>query len=156
MLRLCPQNGHEKSRLDLKHNLARCYQQTGRLEEAARLFRLVYARKKVLSGATDKSTLLAAHQLALTLIGLGRYDQVKSLVLPLLRYGRKFRLACAMALYRPAGASRGEIFEAVATFEEDVCKLRRVLGPSHPDTLEILRELDRASMTLEDYRKFKS
>ena len=56
-----------------------------------------------------------------------------------------------MALYRPAGASRGDIFEAVATFEEDVCKLRRVLGPSHPDTLEILRELDRARMTLEDF-----
>ena len=156
MLRLCPQNGHEKSRLDLKHNLARCYQQTGRLEEAARLFRLVYARKKVLSGATDKSTLLAAHQLALTLIGLGRYDQVKSLVLPLLRYGRKFRLACAMALYRPAGASRAEVSEAVAIFDDVLCKLRRVLGPSHPETLATLAELDRARMTLEDYLKFKS
>ena len=156
MLRLCPQNGHEKSRLDLKHNLARCYQQTGRLEEAARLFRLVYARKKVLSGATDKSTLLAAHQLALTLIGLGRYDQVKSLVLPLLRYGRKFRLACAMALYRPAGATHGEILEAVASFEEQLCTDRRVFGPSHPDTLDDLRDLDRALMILEDYRKFKS
>ena len=144
---------HGLGALNMKHNLARSYLKSGRLEEAARLFRLIYARNKVLVGATHYSTILAANQLACTLIGLGRYDQVKSLVLPLLRYGRKFRLACAMALYRPAGASRGDIFEAVATFEEDVCKLRRVLGPSHPDTLEILRELDRASMTLEDYRK---
>ena len=61
-----------------------------------------------------------------------------------------------MALYRPAGASRGEILKAKASFEEEVCTERRVMGPSHPDTLEILRELDRACMTLEDYRKFKS
>ena len=90
------------------------------------------------------------------MIELRRYDQVKSLVLPLLRYGRRYQLAYAMALYRPAGASRAEVFEAVAIFEELRCKLRRVLGPSHPETLEVLGELDRARMTLEDYLKFKS
>ena len=153
-LRLRPQN--ELNVLDIKHNLARCYLQTGRYEEAARLFRLVYARNKVLVGATDDSTIRAAHQLAATLIELGRYDQVKSLVLPLLPRGRRFRMTYAMALYRPAGASRGEIFEAVEILEKEVCTDRRVLGPSHPDALEVLVELDRACMTLEDYRKFKS
>ena len=44
----------------------------------------------------------------------------------------------------------------MAICEELLCKDRRVLGPSHPDTLEVLVELDRACMTLEDYRKFKS
>ena len=78
------------------------------------------------------------------------------MVLPLLPHGRRFRLAYAKALYRTAGASRGEVFEAVAIFEELRRKLRRVLGPSHPDTLDDLRELDRAWMILEDYRKFKS
>ena len=147
---------NERAGLNLKHNLARCYLKTGRLEEAARLFRLVYARNKVLLGLTDESTLPAAHQLAATLIELGRYDQVKSLVLPLLPHGRRFRLAYAKALYRTAGASRGEVFEAVASFEEQLCKDRRVLGPSHPEALEVLGELERARMTLEDYRKFKS
>ena len=61
-----------------------------------------------------------------------------------------------MALYRPAGATRGEILEAVASFEEQLCTDRRVFGPSHPDTLDVLRDLDRALMILEDYRKFKS
>jgi hypothetical protein len=133
------------------------------LEEAARLFRLVYARKKVLVGAKDSSTMQTAHQLAQTLLELGRYDQVKSLALPLLRQlipnsilGQSIRLVYAKALYRTAGASRGEVFEAVAIFEELRRKLRRVLGPSHPDTLDDLRELERARMTLEDYRKFKS
>ena len=104
-----------------------------------------------------------AHQLAQTLLELGRYDQVKSLALPLLRQlipnsilGQSIRLVYAKALYRTAGASRGEVFEAVAIFEELRRKLRRVLGPSHPDTLDDLRELERARMTLEDYRKFKS
>ena len=90
------------------------------------------------------------------MIELGRYDQVKSLVLPLLPQGRKFRLAYAIALYRPACASRAEVLEAVGIFEEQVCTDRRVFGPSHPDTLVVLVELDRACMTLEDYRKFKS
>ena len=90
------------------------------------------------------------------MIELGRYDQVKSLVLPLLPQGRKFRLAYAIALYRPAGASRAEVSEAVAIFDDVLCKLRRVLGPSHPETLATLAELDRARMTLEDYLKFKS
>ena len=154
VLRVYPDD--EPSALDLKHNLARCYLLSGRLEEAARLFRLVYARNKVLMGATYPTTLIAAHQLAYTLTELGRYDQVKSLVLPLLPYGRKFRLEYAKALYRPAGASRAEVLEAVAIFEDVLCTLRRVMGPSHPDTLEALVELDRARMTLEDYRKFKS
>ena len=52
--------------------------------------------------------------------------------------------------------SRAEVFEAVAICEELWSTHRRVLGPSHPDTLQCLVELDRASMTLEDYRKFKS
>ena len=60
-------------------------------------------------------------------------------------------MAYAMALYRPAGASRAEVSEAVAIFEDVSCKARRVLGPSHPDTLEFLGELERARKTLEDY-----
>ena len=97
------------------------------------------------------------------MIELGSYDQVKSLVLPLLRQfkptsesGQSFRLVYAKALYRPAGASRAEVSEAVAIFDDVLCKLRRVLGPSHPETLATLAELDRARMTLEDYLKFKS
>ena len=140
----------------MKHNLARCYLETGRYEEAARLFRLIYARRKVLAGATDSTTIIAAHQLAESLIKLGRYDQVKSFVPQLFRHGRRFRLAYAMALYRPARASRAEVSEAVAIFDDVLCKLRRVLGPSHPETLATLAELDRARMTLEDYLKFKS
>ena len=112
--------------------------------------------KIVERGAIVPETLLAAHQLAATLIELGRYGQVKSFVLPLLRHGRSFRLAYAKALYMTAGASRAEVLGALAICEELLCMDRRVLGPSHPDTLEALRELDRASMTLEDYRKFKS
>ena len=126
------------------------------MEEAARLFRLIYARRKVLDGANRDDTIRAAHQLAASLIELGRYDQVKSLVLPLLRQGRRFRLSYATALYMTAGASRAEVLEAVAICEELLCRDRRVLGPSHPDTLDGFREIDRACMTLEDYRKFKS
>ena len=41
-------------------------------------------------------------------------------------------------------------------FEDVLCTDRRGFGPSNPETLVVLVELDRACMTLEDYRKFKS
>ena len=58
----------------------------------------------------------------------------------------------AMALYRTAGASRDEVCEAVAYFENVLIPQRRAYGPLHPHTLEVLAELDRARMILEDHR----
>ena len=120
-------------------------------------------RRHAFAEIVERGSFVSVYQLARTLIELGSYDQVKSLVLPLLRQfkptsksGQSFRLVYAKALYRPAGASRAEVSEAVAIFDDVLCKLRRVLGPSHPETLATLAELDRARMTLEDYLKFKS
>ena len=149
----------EEDKLMCKHNMARCHLQTGRFEEAARLFRLVHARNKVLYETTNDVTLKSTQQLAHTLIALERYAEVKSLTLPLLRkvgptddHGLSIRQAYAMALYRTTGASRDELLEGAATLRDVLRRLRRIGGLSHPDTLEVLAELDRAGMTLEDYK----
>ena len=153
---ICSASGLKMDRvLGLKHNLAGCTIYRLGVWRKRRDFPPRLRRNKAWS-AQQMSDTTSRSPACATLIELGRYDQVKTLALPLQRYGRRFRLAYAMALYRHAGASRGEVLEAVASFEELLCKDRRVLGPSHPDSLEVLSELDRARMTLEDYRKFKS
>ena len=81
------------------------------------------------------------------MIELGRYDQVKSLVLPL-----------AVCVEVPTGMRDGSLharrslprrgFRGSGDFRGNHgASHRRVLGPSHPDTLQCLVELDRASMT---------
>ena len=56
------------------------------------------------------------------------------------------------SMMRTAGASRDEVIEAVAYFENVLIPSRRAYGPLHPYTLGILAELDRARMILEDHR----
>lgn len=58
------------------------------------------------------------------------------------------RLKYAEALYRDENACHDD--EAVATIEDVVNTWRRVFGLKHPYTVEALRELNRARMTLED------
>ena len=62
----------------------------------------------------------------------------------------KYRQVYAMALYQDTSASREDLVEAVATLRELARYWKRVAGDVNPDTLEVLTELDRAGMTLED------
>ena len=143
----------EHYQLAFKHNIARCHLNTGRLEEAARLFRLIYRRRKDLDGIHHDGTLAAAHQLACTLIKLERYAEVKSLTLPIIRQRpleASVRIAYAKALYKAEAASRDELLEAGAILCDVLPKNRQILGPSHPLTLGILSDLERVSMMLEE------
>ena len=150
----------EDNQLAFKHNIARCHLNTGRLEEAARLFRLIYRRTKDLHGIHHELTLVAASQLAFTLIKLERYNEVKALTLPIIHKHPRdtsFRIAYARALYQDAAASHDDVFQAGTILCDMLHKnqqqfpgLREVLGPSHPLVLEILSDLERVSMMLED------
>ena len=149
----------EENQLAFKHNIARCYLNTGRLEEAARLFRLIYRRTKDLHGIHHELTLVATSQLAFTLIKLERYTEVKALTIPYIKTTRdtSFRIAYARALYKNEAASHDDVFQAGTILCDMLHKnqqqfpgLREVLGPSHPLVLEILSDLERVSMMLED------
>jgi hypothetical protein len=138
-----------------KHFIARCHQKTGRHEEAARLFRLVYAKRK--AQKDTMTALYAAFHLARSLIELGRYADAKSLMLPLQRgldsrveQRPLMRRVYAEALYKTEGASRDEVSEAATILEDVLSLMRRRCGAGHPGTVETLTELDRARMMLED------
>ena len=138
-----------------KHFIARCHQKTGRHEEAARLFRLVYAKRKAQKDTMN--ALYAGFHLARSLVELGRYADAKSLMLPLLRgldsrveQNPLMRRVYAETLYKTEGASRDDVSKAATTLEDVLSVMRKRLGAGHPDTLGTLTELDRARMTLED------
>ena len=149
-------NPHDETHsLLCKHFIARCHQKTGRHEEAARLFRLVYAKRK--AQKDTMTALYAAFHLARSLIELGRYADAKSLMLPLQRgldsrveQRPLMRRVYAEALYKTEGASRDEVFEAATILEDVLSLMRRRCGAGHPGTVETLTELDRVRMMLED------
>ena len=60
----------------------------------------------------------------------------------------KMRCLYAVALYREAGATFDDLREAVAMLEETARNIRRVLGGTHPTTLDIERDLQDARAAL--------
>ena len=73
------------------------------------------SRCKTMHGIHHGGTLVAAGQLACTLIKLERYAEVKALTLPIIRKRPKecsVRIEYARALYQNEAASRDEVFEA--------------------------------------------
>ena len=102
---------------------------------------------------------MAATQLAFTLIKLERFAEVIALIPPIIqKHPREssLRIAYARALYQNEAASHDDVFEAGTILCDmlrrtgQVRSLREVLGPSHPLVLEILSDLERVSMILED------
>ena len=96
-----------------------------------------------LNGQEDEMTLLAANNYAISLINLQRFEEAKALFLKLLPVARRvlgnsndttlrMRSLYAQSLYRDAGATLGDLREAVETIEETKRTARRVLGGSHP------------------------
>ncbi len=112
-----------------------------------------------LRGEEHEDTLLEATNYALTLRELNRFEDAKSLLLQMIPVARrvlgetntrtlKMRCHYAVALYREAGATFDDLREAVATLEETARNIRRVLGGTHPTTLDIERDLQDARAAL--------
>ena len=120
----------------------------------------------------EEMTFQAARNFAESLVATGRHQEAKDLLREWMRKAGerrdfapndvitsdestaainvKYRQVYAMALYQDTSASREDLVEAVATLRELARYWKRVAGDVNPDTLEVLTELDRAGMTLED------
>ena len=99
-----------------------------------------------------RETLRAANNCAVSLNGLQRFDEAKSLLrktIPVARrvvgesYGTtlRMRLNYAQSLCEGPGATLEDLREAATTIEEIERTARRVFGGSHPLTVEIERYL---------------
>ena len=132
--------------LAVQNNLATTYEQIGRhSEKALGMRRDVYSGYVKLLGKQHADTLRAAHNYALSLAELQRFDEAKSLwsrTLPVARVvlgeshilTLKMRKRYSQSLYKDAGATLEDLREAVTTLEETEQTARRVLGAAHPLT----------------------
>jgi hypothetical protein len=132
----------EETILTVKGNLANTYQKLGRIE-ALNMYRDVYSGWLKLKGEENQNTLIAANNYAASLIGLERYQEVKSLMRKMLPVARRvlgeshdvtlrMQWIYARPLYSDTNATLGELRAAVKTLEEAEGIARRVLGASNP------------------------
>ena len=151
----------EEDLLVAQGNIASVYHVVGRREEALPMRQEVYSGTLRLRGEEHEDTLLEATNYALTLRELNRFEDAKSLLLQMIPVARralgethtrtlKMRCLYAVALYREAGATFDDLREAVATLEETARNIRRVLGGTHPTTLDIERDLQDARAALRE------
>ena len=138
----------EEDLLVLQTNLACTYGRLGRLEQALRIERDVYRGRLKLNGEESRATLLAATNYASTLFERSLHSRAKPLMRKLIPVARRvlgegdslmltMRKNYARALYLDAGATLDNLREAVTTLEEVEGIARRVLGGTHPLSVNI-------------------
>ena len=139
-------------------NLASTYQLLGR-DEALTMRRTVYCGSLKLFGEDHSNTLTKAHNYALCLIHLKRFEEAKEELRKMMHVARRvlgetnditlgMRDSYAMALYRDASATLDDLREAATTLEEIASTARRVFGRRHPDTEVIECHLRKARAAL--------
>jgi len=151
----------ESSILDAQSNIALTYGKLGRYERALQIERDVYFGRISLHGEEHEFTLQEASGYVLSLLHLGRFQEVKSVsrkTIPVARrvFGGHNGLMLemntnyAIALYKDPTATLDDLREAVTTLEETELLARRVLGGVHPFAAEIEKYLRESRAALRD------
>ena len=149
----------EDTLLDVQSSLACTYGELGQLEESLSIERDVYSGWVRLNGEEHRSTLLAAHNYAVTLKGLKRFEEAKSVLRKMMPVARrvlgendettlKMRWIYGQSLYWDTGATLDDLREAVTIIEDTERIARRVFGGAHPLTTGIEDELQNARAAL--------
>ena len=140
-------------------NLATTYRMLGRLEEALRMRRDAYSESLKIVGPQDCDTIMAASNLAASLLDVRRFEEARSLVRKTLPVARrvlgednevtlKMRAVYVGALFRDDDATLDDLLEAVTTLEDVTRIARRVFGGAYPLTVNIEEELRDARAAL--------
>ena len=119
----------------------------------------VFSRRKILSGARDRYTIISALNLAVSLTDLQEIAEAKQILREFIPASKKalgtehdltliLRASYGRALYKDDGASRGDLAEAVAVLDDIVRRSRRVYGTQHPETLDNVAYLRNAREAL--------
>ena len=109
--------------------------------------------------SSDKETLIAANNCANSLLGLQRFEEVKSLLRRTIPVAQRvlrendhillmMKKIYAESLYRDSSATLDELRESVTTLEELGRTVRRVLGGAHPLVPDIEDTLKQSRITL--------
>jgi hypothetical protein len=144
--------------LVIRTNMAVCYTELGRHEEALELRRAIYAKISSIDDCRNHILFTCSLNLAISLHGTRRYSEAISFMREQLPKARRafgaehdivihFRWTYGVALLDGSRtkdkheASRDDLAESTAVLEEVSRTSRRVLGPSHPFTKGIQRDL---------------
>ena len=130
--------------LGVQSNLASTLMELGRLDEAVRMLKEVYASRVRLFGH-DEDSLLSALSLSIALVRAGNASESMTLSRPLLPVARRvlgadndmcLRLAHVYvhAVMECATPSRDELIFAEKLLENTARRFRRVFGTAHPST----------------------
>ena len=149
----------EESLLVVQGNLASSYEALGRSEQALQLKRDVYSGRLKVNGEEHEETFRAANNYADSLNRQRRFEEVKALLRKTIPVARRvlgegdvntlrLRWNHAKSLYQDGSATLDDLREAVATYEEIERTARRVLGGTHPLTVDIGRGLQYARSAL--------
>ena len=132
----------------MQSNLSNTYHSLGRLEEALQMDRDIYYGRVKLDGKENSHTISAAVNYADSLMEFERFTEVKSLLQEVIPMAQRvlgetnittlrLRWLYVVALYKDDSATLADVQEAVTTLELVTDSWRRVLGPAHPDTLNV-------------------
>jgi hypothetical protein len=149
----------EEDMLVVQGNIANSYHMLGRDEEALQMRRDVYSGWLELFGEEHRDTLKDAFNYAVSLVGLRRFEEAKSLLRKTIPVARrvigdghiltlKMRKVYAKALFFDGSATLDDLREAVTTLEDAERIARRVFGGAHPLTSAIEDELRDAQAAL--------
>ena len=133
----------EEHILVVQGNLAVTYYKLGHIEKALSIERDVYSGRLKLNGEEYDETLRAANNYTVSLKGLQRFKEAKSLLRKTIPVARrvlgdndrltlKMRRIYAQSLYKNDDATLDDLREATTTLEEAEQTARRVFGSAHP------------------------
>ena len=152
----------EENVLCVKNNISNCHADLGRKDEALEIQREIYDRKCLLGSEHNESTLVSAANLAVSLHAFHRFAECRSFALERIVDAERvlgaehnltvgFRKIYAVALCSNPEATQSDTQLAIETLEGCVRMSRRVMGKTHPRTLEAERLLGRAREQLAAY-----
>ena len=139
--------------LTMQSNLASTYKDLGRVDEALQMRREVYSGFVQLYGEEHGESLREAFNYVTLLNVLNSFEEAKSLMRKTIPKARrifgengidtlKMRVVYAQLLYKDDGGTLDDLREAVETYEDTERTAWRVLGASHPMTVQIGLELE--------------
>ena len=126
-------------------NVSTCLEELGRLDEALVLTREVYTRRVAMFGVSNEDTLLSALNLIISYTRALRFAEAKKMILEQLPIANRvlgkdhqmtlaFQRNIVIGLLRDEKSTREDALQAEKIVKDMLVRLRRVYGPTHPDT----------------------
>ena len=154
---------HDENAIILTQNkLANCLHDVGRDDDALLLMREVYAKAKASRGSSDDTTILCGSNLCGTLLRVDRFRDARHLALELIPAARRLESSSpywlnltgnltSAAICDPC-ITTAELRQTIDIMDDAIQTARRLLGPAHPLTKRLEKDLEHLRELMEAYK----